>query len=224
MSISKNPPNHRGSGRTDVFGYAELCEMTVAALRKIASEREIPGRSAATRKADLIELIQQHQDSLAEPQDTTEKAGSDEARTSGGHEDTHERKENFSHRREKARPVNPSPGDIRLLAPDGESVDFGYVHDRIIPAIDRNRTSIFALDRYQNQPPIRAYSQLIQSVQHIVIQAKIRYNSAIIGLDLAPNYYHIQSKLWSYSHWIKHKSPLNLSPIYRKFSQWARAP
>lgn len=224
MSISKNPPNHRGSGRTDVFGYAELCEMTVAALRKIASEREIPGRSAATRKADLIELIQQHQDSLAEPQDTTEKAGEDEAKTSEGDNDTYIYRENFCPQGEKARPGNPSPGDIRPMAPDGESGDFISVHNSIITAIDCNSTSIIALDRYQNQPPIRAYSQLIQSVQHIIIQAKIRYNSAIIGLDLAPNYYHIQSKLWSYSHWIKHKSPLNLSPIYRKFSQWARAP
>ena len=50
----------------DVFEYAQLCEMTVKDLRALASERQIPGRSGATRKADLIELIQQHQDNLAD--------------------------------------------------------------------------------------------------------------------------------------------------------------
>lgn len=39
------------------YSTAELNEMRVTDLRKLASQLDIPGRSGATRKADLIDLI-----------------------------------------------------------------------------------------------------------------------------------------------------------------------
>lgn len=51
--------------------------MTVKDLRALASERQIPGRSAATRKADLIILILEHQEAIGDTEVKSSPAMSD---------------------------------------------------------------------------------------------------------------------------------------------------